>query len=61
MNDQKELNMIIEHKIQELLAECDGNISNGDVNSFASYDEGVRDTLLWLYEGGPKPYIGREK
>ena len=47
-------------EIQDLIAECDNNINNGKVNSFASYDEGVRDTLLWLYENGPKPYIGRE-
>lgn len=49
-----------ERQVQDLLAECDENICNGEVNSFASYDEGVRDTLLWLYEGGAKPYIGRE-
>ena len=49
-----------EKEIQDLIAECDNNINNGEVNSFASYDEGVRDALLWLYEDGPKPYIGRE-
>lgn len=47
-------------EIVDLIAECDNNIAQGEVNSFASYDEGVRDTLLWLYEGGPKPFIGRE-
>lgn len=49
-----------EKQIQDLIAECDNNINNGKVNSFASYDEGVRDALLWLYENGPKPYIGRD-
>ena len=49
-----------EKQIQDLIAECDNNINSGKVNSFASYDEGVRDALLWLYENGPKPYIGRE-
>ncbi len=52
MKDQKE--------IDNLIDECNNNIAQGEVNSFASYDEGVRDTLLWLYEGGPKPFIGRE-
>lgn len=49
-----------EKEIQDLIAECDNNINNGKVNSFASYDEGVRDALLWLYENGQKPYIGRD-
>ena len=49
-----------EKEIQALIDECNDNINNGEVNSFASYDEGVRDALLWLYENGPKPYIGRE-
>ena len=51
---------IDEKKVQDLMAECDDNISSGEVNTFASYDEGVRDTLLWLCEGGHRPYIGRE-
>jgi hypothetical protein len=49
-----------EKQIQALIDECNDNINNGKVNSFASYDEGVRDALLWLYENGPKPYIGRD-
>lgn len=49
-----------EKEIQDLIAECDANISDGNVNSFASYDEGVRDALMWAYENGPRPYIGRE-
>lgn len=49
-----------EKQAQDLIAECDQNISSGNVNSFASYDEGVRDALMWVYEGGHKPYIGRE-
>ena len=50
-----------ENRALDLVAECDENISRGEVNTFASYDEGVRDALLWVFEGGPKPYIGREK
>lgn len=50
-----------EKEVQDLIADCDENINRGGVNSFASYDEGVRDALLWLYEGGHKPYIGREE
>ena len=34
---------IDEKKVQDLMAECDDNISSGEVNTFASYDEGVRD------------------
>lgn len=49
-----------EKQAQDLIVECDQNISSGNVNSFASYDEGVRDALMWVYEGGHKPYIGRE-
>lgn len=49
-----------ERQALELIAECDGNIADGSVNGFASYDEGVRDALLWVYEGGPRPYVGRE-
>jgi hypothetical protein len=52
--------MITKEQIENLLAECDENISNGNVNSLASYDEGVRDTLLWLYEDGHIPFVGRE-
>ena len=50
----------MEEQAMDLIAECDVNISNGNVNSFGSYDEGVRDALMWIFEGGPKPYIGRE-
>ena len=50
-----------ERQAQELISECDQNISSGDVNSFASYDEGVRDALMWIFEGGPRPHVGREE
>ena len=43
-----------------LIDECSKNIDSGEVNSCGSYDEGVRDALLWLLEDCPKPYIGRE-
>ena len=52
--------MRTDEQIEELIAKCDENISSGEVNGFASYDEGVRDTLLWLYENGHEPCIGRE-
>lgn len=44
-----------------LIDECNNNINEGTTNNFASYDEGVRDALLWFLEDAPKPYIGREK
>ena len=50
----------MEEKARDLIAECDQNINTGKVNSFASYDEGVRDALQWIYDGGPRPYVGRE-
>lgn len=43
-----------------LIDECYVNINEGTTNNFASYDEGVRDALLWLLEDGPKPYVGRD-
>lgn len=48
-------------EIYELIDECNENISNGEMNSFASYDEGVRDALNWAAEDGEKPFIGREE
>lgn len=44
----------------DLIDECNKNINEGEVNSFGSYDEGARDALVWVYENGPEPYIGRE-
>lgn len=44
----------------DLIDECNKNINDGEVNSFGSYDEGARDALMWVYENGPEPYIGRE-
>ena len=53
--------LVEENRALDLVAECDENINRVEVNTFASYDEGVRDALLWVFEGGPKLYIGREK
>lgn len=49
-----------ENEAYELIDSCNENINNGNVNATASYDEGVRDALLWLIEGTSKPFIGRE-
>lgn len=49
-----------EHEAFLLIEECETNISNGRVNNYGSYDEGVRDALLWYLDDTPKPYIGRE-
>ena len=49
-----------ESEVYELIDACNENINSGDVNAAASYDEGVRDALLWLIDGTPKPEIGRE-
>lgn len=50
----------MQKEAEELIAQCDENLANGTENSFGSYDEGVRDALMWLFEGGHIPYIGRE-
>ena len=49
-----------ENEALAIIDECNKNIENGEVNSFSSYDEGVRDALSWLLEDCEKPYIGRE-
>ena len=49
-----------ESEVYELIDLCNENINSGDVNSAGSYDEGVRDALLWLLEGTPRPEVGRE-
>lgn len=49
-----------EKEAYELIDACLENINSGEVNAAASYDEGVKDALLWLFEGTAKPYIGRE-
>lgn len=50
-----------EKEAMDIIAQCDECISNGNVDNFASYEEGVRDALLWLFEGGDKPCIGVER
>ena len=49
-----------EREAFELIDACNENINCGDVNAAGSYDEGVRDALLWLLDGTPRPEIGRE-
>jgi len=49
-----------ESEAYELIDACNENINSGDVNSAGSYDEGVRDALLWLLDGTAKPFVGRE-
>lgn len=49
-----------ESEAYELIDACNENINSGDVNSAGSYDEGVRDALLWMIDGNSKPDIGRE-
>ena len=50
-----------EEMARDLIAECDQCISDGTVDNFASYEEGVRDALLWVFEKGSKPVVGIEK
>ena len=52
--------IVNEQEIKELITECDENIRNGNENTFSSYDEGVRDPLLWIYENEDRPCVGRE-
>lgn len=49
-----------ESEAYELIDLCNENINSREVNSFSSYDEGVRDALLSLLERTAQPYIGRE-
>lgn len=49
-----------ESEVYELIDTCNESINSGEVNAAGSYDEGVRDALLWLLEGTLKPEIGRE-
>ena len=52
--------MVAESELYDLIDACNENINSGNVNSTGSYDEGVRDTLLWVLEGTAKPFVGRE-
>lgn len=45
---------------EALLNECYNCINEGNVDNFASYEDGVKDTLNWLLYGDEKPIIGRE-
>ena len=49
-----------EEAVRALIKECDRNISEGTCNDCSSYDEGVRDALLWLFDGNPRPDVGQE-
>ncbi len=49
-----------ESEAYELIDACNENINNGEVNAAGSYDEGVRDALLWMVDGTAMPDIGRE-
>ena len=49
-----------ESEAYELIDACIENINTGEMNACGSYDEGVKDSLLWLMEGTPRPAIGRE-
>ncbi len=49
-----------ESEVYELIDVCIENINSGEVNAAGSYDEGVKDALLWLLEGTPRPEVGRE-
>ena len=56
--------MITEDRIREaegLLDKCYECINKGRVDNFASYEEGVKDTLDWLLYGGDKPSVGMEE
>ena len=49
-----------ESEAYELIDACNENINNGEVNAAGSYDEGVRDALMWMVDGTARPEIGRE-
>ena len=50
-----------ETEIDELLAKCDAAINSGETNSLATYEEGVRDAIMWLLYDSCEPYVGREE
>ena len=52
--------MVAESELYDLIDACNENINSGNINTAGSYDEGVRDALLWVLEGTAKPFVGRE-
>ena len=55
--------MITNDKTKEadaMINECIKCINEGRTDNFASYEEGVKDALEWLFYDSSKPIIGRE-
>ena len=52
--------MITYKKIEEakiIIEKCCNCINNGNINSLASYEEGVKDALNWILYDDMKPII----
>ena len=47
----------VKEDIERILEECTNNINEGNVDTFRSYEEGVKDTIEWLFYGSDKPCI----
>lgn len=46
--------------IDRILEECTNNINEGNVDTFRSYEEGVKDTIEWLFYDSDEPIVGEE-
>lgn len=53
--------MVKEQQVSELIEQCSKAINNGNTDSFASYEEGVKDALIWAFYGGDKPFISTDE
>ena len=46
-----------EERAKELINIASKNINEGSVDSFRSYDEGVKDALEWVYYNSNEPEL----
>lgn len=46
-----------EEREKELINTASNNINEGKVDSFRSYDEGVKDALEWVYYNSNEPEL----
>lgn len=46
-----------EDEVRGVLDAACRNIRSDDVDNFRSYEEGVKDTIEWMFFGSPKPCL----
>jgi len=51
------LTEISEEKVKEIIRQCEQNINDGCTDTLRSYEEGVKDTLEWLFCGNSEPIL----